>query len=47
VDPFAVRGGEPYAFDLRLAAGDRGVPRFGNRLAQEDERVLREIDEER
>jgi hypothetical protein len=47
VHAHAVRGSEPYAFDLRLAAGDRGVPRLGNRLAQEDQRVLREIDEER
>jgi hypothetical protein len=43
----AVRGGKPYVGGGRLEPGDLGAPALGDRLAVEDQRVLREVDDER
>ena len=47
VDAGAVRGGEEHIRHGGLQPGDLRAPAFGDRLAVEDQRVLREIDDQR
>ena len=47
MDAGAVRRREEHVRDGGMARGDLGAPAIGDRLAQEDQRVLRQVDHQR